>query len=141
MTALGMRRVTLAKRRREAEDALDLQHVIAIGWPQGPVLLVSAAARRRSEAIRKERRRADVMAGRIGADVLMEWCAFDGGRVAALRRRLASALASARVSGEMYGVDSVALASALGVEAGRCGVRLLSAAEAQAEVAARLERV
>lgn len=137
----GHRQRTRAEREREAAVRLGLVWLAAVGWPEGPLLVLSAADGRIGEAVRKERRRAQVMAGREGAAEVARWCFDDARAVVSMRRRLATALGPVRVSGEMYGVDSAWLASAVDAAALTLRAVPFDAAERDRRVAAEMGRL
>ena len=121
----GMRQPTYAQRRREAVARLGLTWVGAVGWADGPLLMISAASHEWTDRIGKERKRVEIMAAREGAALQVSACYAGSDVAASVRRRLREMMATTRVGAEMFSVDKTSFKLALG----ETGARALGEAE------------
>lgn len=147
---IGRQRVSRAKREREAAARLALGWVLAIGWDNGPLLLVTCGHGRRRDAERKEGARAAVMLEARGvADMVAPgivrgaWCVAGAYDLRELRLHLGRKLAAQgqRVTGDLYQVNVAGFGAAVMTVAERRRITVLDEASVAAMIEKELMRV
>ncbi len=148
-------RATRAQREREAARRLGISWLAMVGWPEGPLLVVSSSDARFSKHVREECRRVERMAQRSRLAGLSEeersaparlssnntFCVLGERETAALRRAVVEALRPWRLANDLFAVDSSFAAAQVEAAAALLGSPLLSDSGRAEAVRREMERV